>query len=70
LADKDLIVENPVRRDRSELKGFTSKDEERFWSTEVLEYWSVGNNQNPNFTLMQSSSLLHYSTTPAYSLKR
>jgi hypothetical protein len=29
----------------------------------VLEYWSVGKSESPNFKLNWSFSLLHYSTT-------
>jgi hypothetical protein len=35
-------LENMALRARSELNGFAGKDSEQFWSTGVLEYWSVG----------------------------
>ena len=48
----------------SKLDGCAGKDCELFWSTGVLEYWSVGKSQSPNFNLKKTLSLLHYSTTP------
>jgi hypothetical protein len=35
-------LENLALRARSELNGFAGKDSELFWSTGILEYWSVG----------------------------
>jgi hypothetical protein len=35
-------MENLVLGARLELNGFAGKDSELFWSTGVLEYWSVG----------------------------
>ena len=39
----------------------TIQDCELSWSTGVLEYWSVGKNENPHFNLNFS---FHYSITP------
>ena len=49
----------------SALNGFAGKDCELFWSTGVLEYWSVGKSESPHFNLNWFFSLLHYSTTPS-----
>jgi hypothetical protein len=38
-----------------------------YWSTGVLESWSAGKSQNPDFNLDAS---FHYSTTPAGCRKR
>jgi hypothetical protein len=35
-------LENLVLGARLEVNGFVGKDSEMFWSTGVLEYWSVG----------------------------
>jgi hypothetical protein len=37
------------------------------WSTGVLEYWSVGKSQSPNFKVNES---FHYSITPVARRKR
>jgi len=47
---------------RPEFNGFTSKDRELFWSTRVLEYWSVGKSESQEFQLGLVLSLLHYSS--------
>ncbi len=52
---------NLVLKARSEFNDFEYKDCELFWSTGVLEYWSVGKSESPNFTLNWS---FHYSITP------
>jgi hypothetical protein len=54
-------IENLVLRSRSEFNGFAGKDEERFWSTGVLEYWKKS---KPEFQLELVLALLHHSTTP------
>jgi hypothetical protein len=41
--------------------GITGKDGLLFWSKGVLECWSVGKSQSPNFNLNKSLSSLHYS---------
>jgi hypothetical protein len=41
--------------------GFAGKDCELFWSTGLLQYWSVGKGESPNFNLNES---FHYSITP------
>ena len=38
----NLVMKNLVLKAKSELHGFVGKDRELFWSTGVLEYWSVG----------------------------
>jgi hypothetical protein len=60
----DFALQKLVLMARLELNGFAGKDSELFWSTGVLEYWSVGKSYNPNFNLNKSLSLLHCSTTP------
>ncbi len=57
---------NLVLWTRSELNGFAGKDNKLFWSTGILEYWSVGKSLNPNFSLNMSLSSLHYSITPLF----
>jgi hypothetical protein len=54
-------IENLVFRARSEFDDFAGKDCEVFWGTGVLEYWSVGKSESPNFRLNGS---FHYSITP------
>jgi len=51
---------------RSNLNGFSGNDSERYWSTGVLEYWSVGKCESLNFNLSCSSitPALHHSITP------
>ncbi len=58
------LYSNPgylILRGRSEFNGFAGKDEERFWSTGVLEYWKKS---KPEFQLELVFALLHHSTTP------
>jgi hypothetical protein len=55
-------IETLALRARSEFNGFAGKDRELFWSTGVLEHWSVGKSESPNFNLDWS---FHYSTTPS-----
>jgi hypothetical protein len=57
---------NLVLGARSKLNGFAGKDCELFWSTGVLEYWSVGKSENPNLNLNES---FHYSISPADAAK-
>ncbi len=38
----NVEMKNLVLKAKSELHGFVGKDRELFWSTGVLEYWSVG----------------------------
>ena len=38
----NVVMKNLVLKAKSELHGFVGKDRELFWSTGVLEYWSVG----------------------------
>jgi len=54
-------IENLVLRARAGFNGFAGEDCERFWSTGVLEYWSVGKSESPNFNL---NAFFHYSNTP------
>jgi hypothetical protein len=56
-----MKVKNMVLWASSEISGFASKDDERFWSTGVLECWKK---LKPEFQLDKSLSLLHYSITP------
>jgi hypothetical protein len=35
-------MKNSVLEAKSEFHGFVGKDRELFWSTGVLEYWSIG----------------------------
>jgi len=57
-----LVIEKLLIRATSYFSDFAGKDGELFWSTGVLEHWSVGKSQNPNFNLNQP---FHYSITPA-----
>ncbi|MGD8706116.1 MAG: hypothetical protein PVI84_11420 [Syntrophobacterales bacterium] len=50
---------------RLQFNGFAGKHWEVFWSTGVLEYWSVGKSKSQEFQLGLVFSLLHYSTTPS-----
>ena len=54
-------MRNLVLNARSEISGFVGKDGELFWSTGVLEYWSVGKSEGQNFDL---NWFFHYSITP------
>ena len=56
-----LNIENLVLRARSSSHGFAGQDCELSWSAGVLEYWSVGKNESPNFNLNWS---FRYSITP------
>jgi hypothetical protein len=56
-----LNIENLVLGARSVFNGFAGKDCELIWSTGVLQYWSVGKSESPNFNLNES---FHYSITP------
>ncbi len=38
----NVVMKNSVLEAKSEFHGFVGKDRELFWSTGVLEYWSVG----------------------------
>jgi hypothetical protein len=46
-----LYRENLVLRPRSVLSGFAGKDFNFYWSTGVLEYWSVGTSESPTINL-------------------
>jgi hypothetical protein len=46
----------------SDFHGFAGKDFELLWSIGVLEYWSVGKSESPNFNLNES---FHYSIIPS-----
>jgi hypothetical protein len=65
LAGMLFHTEKLVHRDRLGFNGFTRQDCKLFWSIGVLEYWSVGKSESPNFEVNWSFSLLHYSTTPS-----
>ena len=56
-------MENPASRG-SELNGFVGTSGELFWSTGVLEYWSVGKNESPILTCIGLfiTALLHHSS--------
>ena len=56
-----LFNENLVPRAKSALYDSAGKDCELFWSTGVLEYWSVGKSKSYNSNLKGS---FHYSITP------
>jgi hypothetical protein len=56
------IIENLVFSPKSNHNGFAGKDSKLVWSTGVLECWSVGRSQNPNFNLNKSLALLHHSS--------
>ena len=44
-------MQNLVLNAKSEFSGFAGKDGELFWSTGVLEHWSVGKSEGLNFNL-------------------
>jgi len=46
---------------------FGGEDDERFWSTGVWEYWSIGKAKAPisTWTILFITPLLHHSITPA-----
>ena len=54
-------IENLVLGARSEFNGFAGTSGDLFWSTGVLEYWSVGKSEGQNFNL---NWFFHYSITP------
>ena len=43
-------IENPVMSTTSVFNNFAGNDCELFWSTGVLEYWSVGKSKSPNLS--------------------
>ena len=60
-------IENLILRARVEFNGFAGKDCELFWSTGILEYWSLGKSKSPNFNL---NWFFHYSITPPHHYSR
>ena len=57
-------IENLVLGGRSEFNSFAGTSGDLFWSTGVLEYWSVGKTK-AHICVELVFSLLHYSTTPS-----